>query len=310
MLYLCMSTVDALRLRYESAVDGLVEKLKGDRLVLAAILAGSLAHDEVWEKSDIDLVLVVSDDAKDVQSYGLVEDGINVHAYLVPRSKFVAVVNGSLQGSFLHSLLSKGKLLFAQDESLVALVGTLGHLGGRDREIAMLGVAGAIFPVLTKAEKWLYAKRDPRYCFFWMMKLVDDIARLEVLHHGEVPGRETVQQARRFNPSLIEAIYDRPIEGPKALDAMEEALTLVREHLLARREMFAPLLDYLAEADGPRSASEIAHHFKRQTGLDQVDSVLEWLAEQGIVHKLAIPCRLLPKSRVSVEEAAFTLEAR
>ena len=45
-------------------VDRLVEQLKQDRSVLAAVLCGSLSHDTVWAKSDIDLVLVTIDDRK------------------------------------------------------------------------------------------------------------------------------------------------------------------------------------------------------------------------------------------------------
>jgi predicted nucleotidyltransferase len=297
---------NTLRARYENAVAELVEKVKADRLVLAVILCGSLAHDEVWEKSDVDLVVVTADDLKESRSYTLVEDDINVHAYLTPRGKFKTTVHGSLQGSFLHSLLSKGKVLFARDESLVDLFETLGHLGGRDREVAMLRAASFVFPSLNKAEKWLYAKRDPLYCFFWIMKLVDAVAQLEILYHGEVPGREAVQQAKRHNPALMSAIYDELIEGPKTAAAMEQALALVRQQLLLRREAFAPLLAYLADAGGPRSASEIAHHFSRQLGIESAEMALEWLAEQGLVQKLSAPCRLMEKSRVSVEEAAYT----
>ena len=38
--------------------------MKEDRSVLAAILCGSLSHDTVWAKSDIDLALVTIDDKK------------------------------------------------------------------------------------------------------------------------------------------------------------------------------------------------------------------------------------------------------
>ena len=46
-----------IREKFTAALDGLVERLQQDRAVLAAILCGSLSHDTVWAKSDIDLVL-------------------------------------------------------------------------------------------------------------------------------------------------------------------------------------------------------------------------------------------------------------
>ena len=49
---------------FTAALEGLVESIKEDRSILAAVLCGSLSHDTVWMKSDIDLVLVTIDDKK------------------------------------------------------------------------------------------------------------------------------------------------------------------------------------------------------------------------------------------------------
>ena len=52
----------ALQERFTHAVDSLSRQLQDDRSILAAILCGSLSHDRVWDKSDVDLVLVTIDD--------------------------------------------------------------------------------------------------------------------------------------------------------------------------------------------------------------------------------------------------------
>ena len=39
---------------FAAALDGLVPQLRQDRSILAAILCGSLSHDTVWARSDID----------------------------------------------------------------------------------------------------------------------------------------------------------------------------------------------------------------------------------------------------------------
>src|SRR5215475_11593464 len=111
-------TSPAIREKFSAALDTLVEQVKRDRSVLAAILCGSLSHDTVWSKSDIDLVLVTVDDKKpDKCSLSLYADGINVHAFLMPRSEFRRTVEGAIRNSFMHSLLAKGRLLYTHDES-------------------------------------------------------------------------------------------------------------------------------------------------------------------------------------------------
>src|ERR671922_55980 len=70
---------------FTKALDALVDEIKSDRSVLAAILCGSLSHDTVWEKSDIDLVLVTVDDRKaDREHLALDAGGVNVHPILMP----------------------------------------------------------------------------------------------------------------------------------------------------------------------------------------------------------------------------------
>ena len=98
---------ESIQQKFTAALDALVEQVKEDRSVLAAILCGSLSHDAVWAKSDIDLVLVTIDDKK-VESGGLslYADGVNVHAFIFSRMQFRQTVEGSLHNSFMHSLLA------------------------------------------------------------------------------------------------------------------------------------------------------------------------------------------------------------
>src|SRR5438552_15481510 len=94
---------------FSRALDALIEQIKADRSIVAAILCGSLSHDTVWAKSDIDLALVTIDDKKaDRDSLALNADGVNVHAFLMPRAEFRAIVEGTTRNSFFHSLLAKG----------------------------------------------------------------------------------------------------------------------------------------------------------------------------------------------------------
>src|SRR5215831_14449464 len=107
------------RQKFTDALAALIEQVKEDRSILAAILCGSLSHDTVWAKSDIDLVLVTIDDKKaDRSDVALYADGLNVHALLMPRADFRKMVEGSIRNSFGHSFLTKGRLLYTHDETI------------------------------------------------------------------------------------------------------------------------------------------------------------------------------------------------
>src|SRR4051794_13466106 len=89
--------------KFNAALTALMEEVKCDRSILGAILCGSLSHDTVWSKSDIDLLLVTIDDKKaDRESLCLYADGIPVHAILMRRAEFRKTAEGAIHNSFMH----------------------------------------------------------------------------------------------------------------------------------------------------------------------------------------------------------------
>src|SRR5690349_20908137 len=154
---------------FHTALSALVEDVKRDRSILAAILCGSLSHDTVWSKSDIDLLLVTIDDKKTERtSVSLYAEGVNVHAMLMPRADFRKAAEGSLRNSFVHSFLAKGRLLYTHDDTIADLCDRLNAWGERDTQVQLLAAAGSALACLYKARKWLVTRGDLDYTALWI----------------------------------------------------------------------------------------------------------------------------------------------
>jgi hypothetical protein len=135
---------------------------------------------------------------------------------------------------------------------------------------------------------------------------VDALATIEVLLHNEIPGREVIHQALAYNPELFCAIYTDLLHGRATEESLGRALGRIQAYLHAHvGALFAPILSYLREEGELRSMTDINHHFSRHYTIESVDTICEWLADEGFLRKLATPVRLTDKSRVNVEEAAY-----
>jgi predicted nucleotidyltransferase len=302
-----MQMKENVQQRYQAALDALVEKLQADYYVLAAIVYGSVARGEAWEKSDIDLTIILRDGQERATGYRWLDhDGINISADITSRGSFKRYMDGALQGSIGHSIRSHAKLLFCKDESIAAWYNENARIGARDQEFQLLRVAANVPPTLDKAEKWLYVKDDPHYSFVWLMYVVNELARIEVVLNGEAPGREVIHQALKYNPSFFNAIYTGLIDGPKDRPSIQRALAMANAYLEERADrLFKPVLDYLAEADGMRTASELDAYFRKKVQSRGLFWVYEWLVRHGILDKVAAPVRLTRKSQVTLEEPAY-----
>ena len=296
------------RERFEAALESLLEEVREDDHILAAILCGSLSHDEVWDKSDIDLVLVCTDDKK-TQPHGvaLVADDVNIHTTVQPRGDFRRRLESSVRNTFGHSLFAKGRLLFSRDPSIDALFKQLGEIGQRDSQVQAMCSAQTALTSLYKARKWLEIKDDPAYTALWTLFTAHALAEVEVGLQGELVSREALPDALRLNPKLFQTIYADLLDKPVRRESLEAALAAIDGYLEPRAEqLFAPLIEYLDDAGGePRSSTEIAHYFRRHYDVEHILIACEWLSDIGIIDKAAIPVKLTTRSRMEVDELAF-----
>jgi len=292
---------------FSAALDALIAQVKEDRTILAAVLCGSLSHDTVWAKSDIDLVFVTIDDRKfDKEGISLYADGVNVHAQLMQRAEFRKVVEGSTRNSFVHSYLAKGKLLYTHDESIADLCARLAEFGERDNKVQLFSAATSMLPSLYKAHKWLITRGDLDYTALWILYTATPLARVEILAARQLADREVIPQALKINPALFKIIYTDLINTKKTQANVRAALDAVDSYLAARATtLFAPIIDHLREAGEMRTCTEIENYFTRNYGIDGVTTACEYLADQGIIGKAAASVQLTKRSNVSVQELAF-----
>jgi hypothetical protein len=293
--------------RFNAALEALIGQIKKDRSVLAAILCGSLSYDKVWDKSDIDLVLVTIDTNKPSGGgLSLYADGINVHALTMPRAAFRKAVEGSIRNSFQHSFLAKGRLLYTHDETIAALCEQLQAIGERDIQIQLLNAAGHALAPVYKAHKWLRTRGDLEYTALWILYAATPLAKVEVLNARLLADREVIPQAMKLNPAFFATIYADLMNTKKTAKNVQAALTAIDDYLAERAaKLFAPVIDYLREVGEARSATEIEDHFQRNFGIGGVTGACEYLADQGLIGKASLPVRLTRKSNVDVEELAF-----
>jgi hypothetical protein len=298
---------NSLPQRFTAALDALLEGVKKDRSVLAAILCGSLSHDTVWAKSDIDLVLVTVDDKKTPRStVSLYADGVNVHACLMPRTEFRQTVEGAVRNSFMHSFLAKGRLLYTHDPSIAALCDRLGELGERDTQVQLLRAATAALAAMDKARKWFVTRDDLDYTALWVLYAATPLAQIEVIGARLLADREVIPQAQRLNPAFFKTVYSDLLNAKKTRKKVQAALDAVDRYVAERTDtLFRPVLEHLAEVGEARSCTEIEDHFKRNFDVGGVTGACEYLADRGLIGKAGVSVRLTKMSNVDVQELAF-----
>jgi predicted nucleotidyltransferase len=301
------TSTGAIQKKFTEALDDLVEQVKQDRSILAAILCGSLSHDTVWAKSDIDLVLVTIDDKKaDRSDVVLYADGVNVHALLMARADFRKAVEGTVRNSFGHSFLTKGRLLYTHDETIAGLCARLHEIGERDTQVQLLRAATGALPAIYKAHKWFITRGDLDYTALWILYAANSLARVEIIGARLLADREVIPQALKLNPAFFKTVYTDMLNAKKTRKNVQAALDAIDGYVAERAPtLFRPVIDHLREVGEARSSTEIEDYFKRNFDVEFVTAACEYLADQGLIGKASTPVQLTKRSNVMVQEMAF-----
>lgn len=305
-----MSEDKQIRKKFDEALDAFIEEVKQDESITAALLFGSLVKGVVWEKSDIDLVLITKDQKTPYKDYWLMDEDINIQVSVMTRNAFIRIQQRSLQGSGTHHVLTTSKVLFSNDETLNEFIESMKHVGRRDFELQILRIVAQVIGDLEKTEKYILVIDDLVQSYLFITRLLDNLASIVCMLNNEIPGREAVEQAMKYEPELFDDIYSRVILESLTKERLFDIITKIRTYLTDNTQViFEPIIDYLKKEATFRSASDIARFLndRLQTSWWQIASmgIGNWLVETGYCERVPCPTRLTLRSHREVNEIGY-----
>lgn len=292
-----------LKTRFMAATESFINKIKEDPNVIAIILCGSLAYDLVWEKSDVDMTVLIRDQNIKNDSYCIVEDDILINVHLVTRSEFKREVEKSLGGSFLQSYFAQGKILYTSDDSLYEYFEDIKQMGKDDIALSVFYKATYLIAIYNKSRKWLYVKKEPLYAQYYLIAAANPIADIEVCLSGETPTRESILKAISLNPEQIKPYYQEAMSHLYSFEELEKAIDGIDQFLMKHLDIIKkPVIDFMSDQQ-LKTVTLISKHLHSDG--HSIEPVLDYLWEKGVIEKVSQTIRITPKSRLAVEEIGY-----
>ena len=289
--------------RFTAATECFISKVKGDPNVIAVIICGSLAYDMVWEKSDIDMTLIVRDQVLNTKSYCIVEDGITINVHLMVRSEFKRGLEKNIGGSFSQSYFAKGKIVYSTDDSLYEYFEDLKKIGSDDIALSVLYIAAGLVYIYDKSLKWLKVRKDPLYAQYFLLDAAEMIANIELCLKGEPASRESIQKALVINPEMINLYYKNAMSHhfneDELIKAIENIDTYLEQHIDILKK---PVIEFMSDQE-IKTVTLISQHFHIEGHF--IIGIFDYLAEKGVIEKASQTIRITPKSKLAVEEIGY-----
>lgn len=285
---------------------------------MAVVEVGSLDDETIWDRDSLHLWIIEADgvsrrlrsDGKDERTFRiLVENGINIHSEVIPRSRFKLMVEGSSRTAFSCNFFATRKLVYSRDASIDQWFDQANTFATKDKQRELLQFSTWTIHAHRHALRRLEVKQDLELAKQQVMEAAHSVAYTEIIRHGKIWEQDVIYRAIELSPELFQIIYLDVLAKHKSEKVLGTALNAIDEYLLKYyKSHLKPLLSFLKKEDRLVPLSEIGDHFAfSQVYPWHLESACEWLEEKGKLEKLSAPFKLTRRSQEQVEEPAYYL---
>jgi hypothetical protein len=305
--------------RFQATLEQFIERMAEDRYILAVVLVGSLRLETIWQRESLGLWIIEADgvsrrlpsDGKDERIFRiLVENGINIHAEVIPRSRFKQMVEGASRTAFSCNFFAQRQIVFSRDPSIANWFKKANSLATKDQERELLTFSTWTIHAHRHARKRLEIKRDLDLAAQEILGAAHSVAHTEIIRRGEVWEQEVIYRAMQGAPQLFQTIYLDVLAKRKNKRVLTAALDAIDGYLDRHYQAhLKPLLGYLKKQNRVVPLSEISDNFAfSQLHPWHLESACEWLERKGRLEKVSAPFKLTKRSQERVEEPAYFLD--
>src|SRR5262245_36111021 len=305
--------------RFQAALSQFIQRVAEDRYVLAVVLVGSLSTETIWARETLGLWIIKDDvvsrrlpsDGEDERIFRiLVENGINIHAEVIPRARFKKMVEGMSRTAFSCNFFAHRQIVYSKDPSIDGWFKKANAVAIKDQERELLVFSTWTIYEHRHARKRLDIKRDLELAAQGIISAAHSIAHTEIIRRGQICEQDVIYRAMEGEPDLFQTIYIDVLSKRKNRRVLSAALDAIDGYLDKHYQAhLRPLLGYLKKQNRVVPLSEISDHFAfSQLHPWHLESACEWLERKGLLEKVSAPFKLTKRSQGQVEEPAYFLD--
>lgn len=276
-------------LDYQIAFNKTVESLKVKKEVLALFVFGSIMNGDLWEKSDIDLIVICDELLDNINNIYTEHNDIPIHIKLIDKKKFISLCTGDNKGGYIHRLFSSSKLVFSNDKDIEELYDKERFFNDFCGERWNMVFLSDLLKSISECKKYLY--KDSIYNAYTLASIsVRNYAKLIVNFSGYMINRDVVNMAMNLDDKLsciAEEFFMRKNHLKKDIEIL---INYIDDNINKNMKAYTSILiNYMKEINTSLSSREIAFSKLFREYKINMEEILNKLYELEIVNKMKRP---------------------
>jgi len=229
---------------YQKAFSSIKEDLEKNKHVLAVLAYGSMVSGDLWEGSNIDLLVVIDNLINDIKDINLTLNEVPIHLKLISKNNLMNNSNKKID-----EILITSRLIICNDLSIRKIHDELRYVPDIEKEKMNLVYLGETLKSINVLNKYLYNNR--RYTAFELsLKAMESFAKLYINNNGYLVSKDSINMAISLNDSFKEIVDKIFFEQVNKEESIKEMITYIKNYLNVNlKQSSRILIDYIKDKD-------------------------------------------------------------
>lgn len=267
---------------YQRAYKEITEVLIKSTNILAVFVFGSMVTGDLWEESDIDLLVICDVGFERVRDvYSEIMD-IPVHIKFLNKESFKEYYYETGKRDIIKGFLISSKLIYSKDNEIAELYRNLIYVMGVDKGKWNLVYIGNLLKEIGICKKHL-DKGNGYTSYELIIRALDSFSKLYLSINGYTVSKDSLTMACNLNDELnnkIKKLFDNEIKNENIVTI----ISFLEEYLSHNLEKASnELLQFIKEKDKPLSAYEIKNDNYFRNFNIKVEEILKALHKNNIL---------------------------
>lgn len=244
-------------LQYQKAFNSAIDRFKANKSVLAVMVFGSMVSGDLWDESDIDLLVVFDNKRTSLKDIYTEEKDIPIHVKLMSKSNFLQSSEEDLKGGFIHRIISSSRLVFSKDMEITSQYDIGRYYPDLDRERWNMVYLGELFKSMGLCKKYL--QNDVIYTsYIAAVRSVEEFSKLYVNSSGHMISKDAVTIAMNLNNNFRKCMEELFFNKSDIAEAINNTMEYFKKYIDKNiRNITKILLNYMREKDSFLSSEDI-----------------------------------------------------
>lgn len=272
-------------LEYQRAFTKVIEELKNKKSVVAILVFGSIINGDIWEKSDIDMMVISSEEQKELRNIYSYYSDIPIHIKLMSKTELIRLCSGNNKGEHIHRLFSSSKLIYSIDKDIDKLYDEERFYSDFHREKWNVSFLSKLLKNISECKKYIYM--ESIYNAYTLCNIVlRDYSKLIVNSSGYIINRDIVTMALSVDENLAKEVEKFFKDKNDLSSTIERFINFIEERINLDIKLYASIvIQYIQQKECDLSSNEIREGLYLKDYNINMEEILTKLYELKIINK-------------------------